>query len=81
MNLKWLTVPWSNRTKRVETVQLYEVRWMARYDEYFGNTRPEVEGFLSEAAAEEFARSLRNAFKLIRHSSGTRVEIIKGRSS
>lgn len=72
---KWLTVPKSNETKEVPSAYLYEVRWDSRYGEYSSSTKPEVEAFTTSELAEEFATSLRNAFKLIRHTSGTAVSV------
>jgi len=74
---KWVTVPKSNETKEVEAVQMYEVRWESRHGEHFHDIRPELECFTSQAAAEDFAESLRKAFALIRHTSGRRVIVGK----
>jgi hypothetical protein len=76
---KWITVPASNETKQVPAVQLWEVRWTSRYDVYSHSTRPEMEAFPTEAEAQAFATALRNAFELIRHTSGARVEVRKAR--
>lgn len=56
-------------------VPLWQVRWLSRYNEYHSGTKPEVRGFSSRQAADDFAESLRTAFKLLRHTSGTKVEI------
>lgn len=78
MIFKWLTVPWTNRTKAIEVPELWYVRWHSRHGEFFGDTRPEVEAFISEALAEEFATSLENAFRLIKHTGqGTKIQVGK----
>jgi len=77
VSLKWLTVPFTNDTKQVETVQLWQVRWMSRYDEYSFATRPEMEAFTSEVEADAFALSLKRAFDLIKHTSGNYVTVQK----
>jgi hypothetical protein len=79
MWFKKQTVPVSNDTKEIDVVQLWEVRWYSRYGEWNGNTKPEIECFTSEKDAEEFAKSLKNAFNLIRHTSGTKVTVVKGK--
>jgi glutamate dehydrogenase/leucine dehydrogenase len=80
MAFKWLTVPWSNETKQIQVMQTWEVRWQSRNGEYSGNVKPEAEVFTSEEEAVEFANSLKKAFRLIRHTSGTSVSISKSRS-
>jgi hypothetical protein len=77
---KWLTVPESNDTQTIEVAQLWEVRWKSRHGEYSHDVRPEVEAFASEAQAEEFATALRNAFQLVRHTSGRKVIVSKSAS-
>lgn len=77
---KWLTVPQSNETKQVEAVQLWEVRWESRHGPATWETRPELETFTSESSAQEFAQALRNAYRLIRHTSGAHVSITKARA-
>ena len=72
-------VPVSNETEIVDTVQLWEVRWYSRNGVYSQDTKPEIECFINEEDAKKFAQSLRNAFKLIRHTSGTKVEVVKGK--
>ena len=65
---KLLTVPFENGTRQIEVVQLWEVRWMSRHGEYSGDVAPQIETFTTREAADNFATSLRNAFKLIRHT-------------
>lgn len=78
---KKLTVPASNEVKQIEVIQTWEVRWYSRYDTYAQSVRPEVEVFTSEDAANTFKDSLVAAFKLIRHTSGTWVEVKKSKQS
>lgn len=70
---KWLNIPAGERS--VEAVELWEVRWTGRNSEYSSGTKPEMEVFTSHEGAEIFAEALRNAFKLIRHTSGTGVKV------
>jgi hypothetical protein len=77
LNFKWLRVPVSNATKDVEAVQLWEVRWTSRHGEWQGSTKPELECFTSLEEAEAFAEALRNAFALIRHTSGNTITLKK----
>lgn len=81
MKFKWLTVPWSNETKSVKTVQLWEVRWDSKHGyEGVPDSRPEMEAFTSEAEAKEFRDSLQYAYRLLRYTTGTRVSMNKGAS-
>jgi hypothetical protein len=81
MWFKKQTVPVSNDTKEIDVVQLWEVRWRSRYGEYSSNTKPQVECFISEEDARDFAKALENAFKLIRHThpAETKVTVTKGK--
>ena len=78
LTFKWLTAPFTNRTREVEAVQMWNVRWQSRNGKYYGNVQPELEAFPTEAQAQEFATALRNAFALLRHTSGTRVSVSRG---
>ena len=73
LTFKWLTAPFTNRTREVEAVQMWNVRWQSRNGKYSGDVQPEL-----EAQAQEFATALRNAFALLRHTSGTRVSVSRG---
>lgn len=77
--LKWLTVPESNRTREVEAVQMWEVRWWSvalRYGPQMAicSTSPELECFTSEEEANAFVTSLTNALALLRNT-GLKVEV------
>ena len=73
LTFKWLTAPFTNQTREVEAVQMWNVRWQSRNGKYSGDVQPEL-----EAQAQEFATVLRNAFALLRHTSGTRVSVSRG---
>ena len=81
MDLKWLLVPFSNRTKKVQAVQLWEVRLTSRQTEYSHDARPEMEAFTSESEANEFAAALENAVRLLRHGVKHSIKIEKGKSA
>lgn len=76
---KKIEVPASNEIKEVDAIQLWEVRWTSRHGGFSGDTKPEMEAFPSQIQAEEFAQALRNAFKLIKHTSGNNVTVVKGK--
>lgn len=77
--IRSLIVPRSNETKTIDVAQLWDVRWNSRHGEYSGDIRPQLECFTSEEAADAFAESLRNAFKLIRTTSGNNVFVTKAK--
>lgn len=63
--------------QEVDAVETWEVRWESRFGEWSGNTQPEIRVFTNESDANSFAKALRDAFKLIRHTSGTKVRVSK----
>lgn len=64
---KWLAVPFSNKTREVQAVALWEVRWIAATDyAAYSGYAPMAEFFPDKEEAEAFAESLRAAFKLLR---------------
>lgn len=77
---KNVEIPVSNDTQLIEAVQLWEVRWRSRHGQFNSDTRDEIEAFPSEVEAQRFAEALRNAFRLIRHSSGDSVKVTKSLS-
>lgn len=79
MWFKWLTRPKSNETEQTQAVQMWEVRWRSRNGEFSCDTQPELEAFTSWDAAEEFATALRNAYALVRTTSGTTVTVTKAK--
>jgi hypothetical protein len=76
-NTKPLTVPLENATKIVDTVQTWTVQWESRYGQFGHDTRKEFEIFTNEEDAKDFVTALKNAFKLIRHTSGNEVNLKK----
>lgn len=74
--LKKLFVP-SGQQQELTVYESWCVRWRSRYGQYGSDTQDEMEIFTTKEDAEKFATELRNAFKLIKHTSGTRVEVIK----
>jgi hypothetical protein len=76
--LKKILAP-SGQQQELEAYETWSVRWESRYGEYSHDTQPEMEVFTSKEDAEKFATELRNAFELIRHTSGTEVKVHKNR--
>lgn len=84
MDFKWLTVPFTNKTRQTQAVQLWEVRWHSVKVTYKGGScrfKPEIEAFTNSGEAESFANSLRKAFSLVRLSGEglEDVEVIKAK--
>lgn len=65
----------TGETKTVDTYEVWMVRWRSRYGRYSSDTQDESEAFVSEKEAKEFQKALANAFRLIRHTSDTKVII------
>ena len=61
----------------VDVIETWEVRWDSRWGEYSGNIKPEIRVFPSKEGATAFGKALKDAFKLIKHTSGNRVTIGK----
>lgn len=74
---KKIDVPISNETKQVDAVEFWQVQWYSRYGNFHGDIEQENEVFTNEQAAKDFAESIRNAFKLLRFTSGTKVKLFK----
>ena len=53
--------------------ETWEVRWISRHGRFSGDTRPEVAGFSNEGDALVFATAIRDAYKMLRHTSDTEV--------
>lgn len=70
-------VPESNKLREIEVVDAWAVRWRSRHGEFSGETQPEIEVFANRDLAEEFAESLRMAFRLIRTTSGDKVKVMR----
>ena len=67
----------SKSQQQVDVVETWEVRWQSRYGGFSGDTSSEVMVFTSEADALSFKAALTDAFKLIKHTSGTSVSVSK----
>ena len=70
----------SFRSKKEVTVSAcvqWEVRWTSRHSEFSNGTREEVRVFTDESQALEFSCALKDAFRLIRHTSQTLVSLTK----
>lgn len=77
MNLfKKIFIP-NGQKESVIAYESWTVRWYSRNGEYSGDVRKECEIFTSEEDAEKFATQLREAFKLIKHTSRDRVVVEK----
>lgn len=74
MIFKKLFTP-SGEKKELSSIENWSVRWYSRHGKYSHNTQQECEFFTSKEDAEHFAKQLRDAYKLIKHTSGTSVSI------
>lgn len=74
---KPIQVPATNEVKTIDAVQVWTVRWLSRSGPYSGDLRQEVEAFTSEDEAKAFKEALENAYKLLKHTSGTTVTLTK----
>ena len=73
-NLRSLFIPWG--TRKVDAVELWEVRWTSRHGQWHTDIRPECEVFPIKEDAEAFAQALKNSFALVKHTGcGTKVSI------
>ena len=61
------------KTKTFKEGETWYVRWYSRYGEYSGDVKPEIAVFPDKESAKEFEAELKAAYKLLRHTSGTRV--------
>lgn len=76
MNLRKIFFRGEQQTS-VNVAICWEVRWKSRYGAFGHQTKPEVRVFPSKSEAVEFERALRDAFKLIKHTSGNYIELKK----
>ena len=77
MNLfKKIFIP-SGKKESVTSYESWVVRWRGRFGQFHGDTQDECEVFTTQEDAEKFATQLKEAFKLIKHSSGDKIEIFK----
>lgn len=71
---KQIQIP-SGSTQQIEAVRSWSVRWKSRYTEFSDGFKDETEVFVDEELANNFADSLRQAFKLLRYKNGTEVKV------
>ncbi len=74
MIFKKLFAP-SGDKKELTAIENWSVRWYSRHGSYFGDIRKECEFFISKEDAEHFAKQLRDAYKLLKHTSGTSISV------
>lgn len=75
-----LTVPESINTKEIDVAQTWDVRWNSLrvyYGDRLVRCKPELESFLSESEACDFARALTNARKILKLSQSTDIKVTK----
>lgn len=78
INIFQKIVPFSNKTKTVDSFVCWQVRWVSRSGEYISDVKPEIASFPLEKDARDFKESLEAAFRLLKHSGhGTGVSIEK----
>jgi len=61
----------------VDVFETWEVRWDSRHGSYSSDTRPEVRSFPVREDANAFAKALKDAFNLIKHTSGRCISVSK----
>jgi hypothetical protein len=62
-------------TKKVECAKVWMVSWDARYGSYYGNWERVSKAFLNQDDAYAFAKSLKDAKKLLQIKEGLRIEV------
>lgn len=67
----------ARKEQNLEAVELWSVRWDARYGSYHGDWEPVVEVFTNEADARVFARELREAQKILRYTENIDIRVTK----
>lgn len=67
----------SEKLTSLPEVQTWEVRWTSRHGKYSSDTREEVRAFVCREDAKTFARALRDAFALLKHTDQTEVTVSK----
>jgi hypothetical protein len=77
--MKWFTkvinAP-AGVTVELEGIRTWTVRWESKRGNYpYTTKRPEVQMFTNKEDANHFAQSLRDAFKLIRHTAEADVVV------
>lgn len=64
-----------NKEEQIPVANAWEVRWNRRYGEYSDQVEPAVVVCLTKEDADKFKKSLKEAFELLQHTSGTRVTV------
>lgn len=75
MDFKWLSIP--SGESQVQAVETWTVRWTSRFGAYHHETQSEAEVFTDAASAKAFATALKDAFKVVKHTSGNSVLVTK----
>lgn len=65
----------SGESVELEGLHTWMVRWTSRHGQFQSETKPQVQAFTNLEDAEHFAKSLRDAFALIKHTSGNTVTV------
>lgn len=73
---KIIRIP-ARKEQNLEAVELWAVRWYARYGEYYKDWKPVMEVFTNRADAEVFARELKAAQKLLRYTEYIGIKVTK----
>jgi len=63
--------------RTAQTLESWTVRWISRDGIWNDHVREESRAFTSHEAAEEFRNRLKQAFKLIKHTSQSEVTVEK----
>lgn len=77
---KKIEKPVSDEVHEVDSVELTYVQWYRRHGAYSHDTEKCIEAFPNHQDALEFADSLKAAYKLLQHTSGTSVKVYKKES-
>ncbi len=72
-----LTLFGESKTKEIDAVELWYVRWMSRHGEYSSHIQPVVEAFTSKEQADEFANTLRAACKVLKYTENIGISVGK----
>lgn len=76
MNIRKLFFRSEQRTE-VEEVELWYVRWTARYGAFSSDTREVTRAFPDKEEAKQFKSALEDAFKLVQNTSENTVYLSK----
>lgn len=65
----------SGQTVNLEGLETWMVSWTSRHGVYSCDTRLQFQAFTNSEDAEHFAQSLRDAFRLVKHTAQTDVRV------